>query len=844
MNYKKFVGRFQLLFIAALFLVLAANAGAQDIVVDVPAPSPTETAQAEVPQAIPLAKITEAFAEVRAKKQELDSFLHDTTVEQQVNSGYAELKASLDAFVEEYNQLIEENTPADVWTMRSMSLDGFERQNTSLVEALQSRSKELAEAGTILEFVKEEWTLTAQEARQTKQHASVVADIQKVIGQIEAYHKEIKQCQGDLLRIQHLLDAQRERIDKIRGQLNEEVAQHKDRLLTRNSAMIWHSLTPKIMGETWNAWLLSLAKQMDDLGVFWAKNNLALSVYLLIFAVVVLAMRGIHHVIKPWGTRSETLRQVVSLTELPVPIAALLSTFCFMQGGGTALHITRVIAGLFAVIPALIVMRRIINDCYNPLLGAILVAYGIDLLHYLSYETVLVVRLCVLVEAILLVFLLIPCMRPAIYKKIPEEHRGKVFRRVKLGCKVVIALMGVAICSNVVGYVDLATCIVFAVVTTAVRAVMFVAAAHFILALVLFVITVPPLKYLHLVSSSREVILNKTKSFLYGLVVLLVIMTACDMFGCYALVVGVLKKIWSVHIACGNIDFLLGNLILALFILWIARPVSRFSVALLREDVLPRLHWQTNSSQMVIFFAYYIPYILGILMACAIIGLSLDNVAMVASALTLGVSFGLQDIFKNFVSGIILLFEPRIVVGGAVEFGNISGTLVQIGMRASVVRLFDGRDVIVPNSEFISNKVVSITDSQNVPYRFAIVFSVLGTADVEKVREVAEKCAVEAPDIVAQPAPVLLMSNIKDGYPEYTLQAWAKNYNVQVGAQNSLTYNLTKALRAQGWELAGVKHEVVGLDNTRPELNQREKVGADTPVEVDSVHVTNDGNMR
>ena len=96
---------------------------------------------------------------------------------------------------------------------------------------------------------------------------------------------------------------------------------------------------------------------------------------------------------------------------------------------------------------------------------------------------------------------------------------------------------------------------------------------------------------------------------------------------------------------------------------------------------------------------------MAMLVAIGALGLDLSNLALVAGALSVGIGFGLQNIFNNFVSGLILLFERPVKIGDEITLGEASGTVRRIGIRASRIRQWDNSEIIVPNSKLISENV-------------------------------------------------------------------------------------------------------------------------------------------
>ena len=131
----------------------------------------------------------------------------------------------------------------------------------------------------------------------------------------------------------------------------------------------------------------------------------------------------------------------------------------------------------------------------------------------------------------------------------------------------------------------------------------------------------------------------------------------------------------------------------------------------------------------------YIGYVLAVLLAIAIMGGDLTNIALIAGALSVGIGLGLQDVVNNFVSGIIMLIERPIKVGDWVVIGNEEGEVKQINIRSTEVQTFNRASVIIPNSQVLSNSVTNRTHENNWA-RYAVKVGVAYGSDVERVREI------------------------------------------------------------------------------------------------------------
>jgi potassium efflux system protein len=145
--------------------------------------------------------------------------------------------------------------------------------------------------------------------------------------------------------------------------------------------------------------------------------------------------------------------------------------------------------------------------------------------------------------------------------------------------------------------------------------------------------------------------------------------------------------------------------------------------------------------------------------------------AFLGGALAIGLGFGSQTLIKNFISGIIVLFERKIRVGDVVEVGLISGTIVEINTRSSVLSSPDGRETLVPNSVFLETSVTNLTLANRVVRRFILVGVAYGTP-VDLVSKVLAECTARHGLIRKEPAPLVIFQDFADSALVFKLYFW------------------------------------------------------------------------
>lgn len=188
-----------------------------------------------------------------------------------------------------------------------------------------------------------------------------------------------------------------------------------------------------------------------------------------------------------------------------------------------------------------------------------------------------------------------------------------------------------------------------------------------------------------------------------------------------------------------------GDVLRVLIILTLAYLLSRG----VRHAILRFSEQESSGTQASLYtvgrLTHYTIIILAVVIALSSIGLDFSNVALVAGALSVGIGFGLQSIVSNFVSGLIILFEHTLRVGDYIELDTgLTGTVKAINVRSTLINTNDNIDIVVPNSEFVSNRLTNWTLGEHI-LRVRIPFGVAYGSDKELVKKAALEAAAEVP---------------------------------------------------------------------------------------------------
>jgi len=243
-----------------------------------------------------------------------------------------------------------------------------------------------------------------------------------------------------------------------------------------------------------------------------------------------------------------------------------------------------------------------------------------------------------------------------------------------------------------------------------------------------------------------------------------------------------------------------GKVLASLVSLVVALFFARFVRFVLEQDVFPRLGVARGRATTASRLIYYVLVTIGVAFALTAAGFEVGHVALLASALGIGIGFGLQDIVNNFVSGIILAFERPIQVGDMIEVGQLTGRVREIGLRASKIRTWEGAEVIVPNASLISGQVINWTLSDRFR-RMDVAVGVAYGSDLKQVVEILENVAEEAPDILNYPKSQALFQGFGESSLDFILRFWTPEAEEGPRVLSDVSIAINDALRAAGIEI-------------------------------------------
>ncbi len=267
----------------------------------------------------------------------------------------------------------------------------------------------------------------------------------------------------------------------------------------------------------------------------------------------------------------------------------------------------------------------------------------------------------------------------------------------------------------------------------------------------------------------------------------------------YAPIIFTINMVLTHHHTIGAFDFTLYSIFIFILIIWIAGTISSFVRFVLGSENFSNANKRNKIGSMTLLIRLAI-WILGFLVAIAAAGIPIDKITIILSALGVGIGFGLQNIANNLVSGVILAFERPIQVGDSIDISGTSGTVSEIGVRSSKLKITGGADVIIPNGDILSQKITNWTltnrtKQESFPIRIAY------GEDLYKVKKIIEE-ELACSDLILEEPPIAVTVN-DFGSNTVLLKAyfWVRDVDNSSSIRSKLMYQVYARLLRENIQL-------------------------------------------
>jgi potassium-dependent mechanosensitive channel len=742
-------------------------------------------AQTAVPPAAPASSVAIPTAEVITKSTELDTLLAALTHKFAPSDEIRDIKRSLlglsqqiDLDFTDTSAILGNQPPLETLKVQHALWQRWHQQISAGLTLLAQRAAVLREALGRLASLRETWILTRDNALTQGAPASIRQRIETSLAAIEAVQSQLKIQEEEALGLQGELARELARCDETLAQVSKAQESVVEGIFARENPSIWStdlwdhavSALPRSMPVISRGFRLNIQKYLQD-------PSRGMPLHATLFALLTAVACIIRHKYRrlmPSGISETSAANVFDR-----PFSAALMIALLVATGDISQTPERAKDVLLALV--LVPTYRLTYPAIDPRLSravfAAVILYLCDLVRQSLGGALLVEQAMLMLEglaAIAVLGWLLDAERLRIVTgPSPESFRARSAPHLVKG---LICFLLAGFLTATFGYTRLARLITPFVLYGSILALSLYAFVRIINGAVAVVLRSWPLRKLNMVANHCARMENLVSRVLTWLAAAMWANRLLAYIGLSDHAISLGKAILDFKLERGSISVSVEDILALGLSVWAAFLLSAFIRFALQEEVYPRRGIAHGLSYAYSRLIHYIILTLGFLVGLGVLGMDLTKVTVLAGALGVGIGFGLQEVVNNFVCGLILLFERPVHAGDIVEVGGLQGEVRRIGIRGSTIRTYQGADLVVPNSQFITATVINWT--LNDPLRRIDLPVVVNcTVAPEKVIDLLESTARANPRILRDPAPECLFVGYEESSVSFELWAWTNQFN-------------------------------------------------------------------
>jgi small-conductance mechanosensitive channel len=718
---------------------------------------------------IPPANIATLSESAATFLQTIDSDLTSDQIAGTVQTNLAAVTPEIDTRLDENSKML--LTSQSIPTLRRMAngWQDFRDELAGWQRDLTKRVAQLEQAMQRLERASARWQATSNSAEKAQIPPELLKRVTAVIGDIHQELQKVEDQRATLLTLLSQIGDLDARVSQMSATVERARVERLSRLFVRDSPGIWTSSTSS--QSLAQAGQYSFSRQVKALRAYAERKKERFVMHGLLFVLLLGLLLAARRRVRQRAEHEAGLQHPGFFFEVPISTALLLSLLASGWIYPQAPRLLDAITGAAALLPATIILRKLVDRRLFPVLDSLVALYFVDQLRVVTAAQAVWSRWLFLAEMLGAAGFTLWLVRNARTCAKLEAAGRRLWKNISLGARLALTLFTLTILADVVGYVGLGKFIGHASLSCAYLALILYAAVQILDGLIHILLSIRPLSALGMVSRHGSFLRSSVRRLLVWVAAVVWVLFALEAVSLREPFFEDLRTLLITRHNLGAMRFQLLDVLLFVLTVWAAFGTSKVIRFVLEEEIYPRLQLAPGLHYSVSTILHYLILLLGGLIALFILGFNLQNLTILASAFSVGLGFGLQNIVNNFVSGIILLFERPIKVGDVVQVDAVEGVVQRIGIRASIVRTPSGAEIIVPNGKLISDPVTNWTLSDR-HRRIEIPLTVAAGADPEALSALLIKMAAAHPLVLRDPAPQVLLVNPGGGALSLELRAW------------------------------------------------------------------------
>jgi potassium efflux system protein len=588
--------------------------------------------------------------------------------------------------------------------------------------------------------------------------------------------------------------------NSITGQIKSAQEVATKQLLSRRQSPLWKEFSQKT-----NIKLIREQRSLVDDTVAGLKDfyhNYAMRIWLNIvaFLVIVILIYLLFRNLKQSFPEKDLSRDsaLYKILSRPISSAFLINYVLTVILFELIPDSIRLINTIILFIPVLLILRDIITGparkyIYFPIIASLLVQF-----HSLGYSDTLISRIFILLIILFsLLIILSILLRKSQREYVLSTRPGKYMYALLW---LLLGLMSLSLVSVVIGAVLLAEFLTYASIRSAALVLILYALSVTLNSVIISLLHSKRLQRMNLIKQHYKIILKWMFTIINSVSIVLWLIFTLRFFTFWDELYSGIKGVLTYNLTMGTVNLSLGNILIFIFIIWFTLRISSIIRIIFDEEVAPKVKLKRGVPGAISLIIRISLITIGFLIAIAAAGVEMSKLAILLGALGVGIGFGLQNIFNNLVSGIILAFERPLNEGDIIEVGKHVGIVKQIGIRASTIRTAEGAEVIIPNGNLISNELINWTLSDQQRRAEVTVGVGYGTIP-EQVLQILRDCAHAHSEVLKDPEPLAVFTSFGESSLNFRLLFWIPNADRSLQIQSEVAVLVNNALQKAGIEI-------------------------------------------
>lgn len=683
-----------------------------------------------------------------------------------------------------------ENMKNDISQMR-FQLDDWRSILMKKTEKVNAMKVELSKH-------KSEWDLTMNLEREEKLPKKVTERIQTNLKEISALNKELTIHYNALLTRQDELTGALIFLDEVLNAITKTEQLYRTQIHTLDSPPIWQAFS--VERDT-----LIFEQKFDEITTrhnnefrnFTENYRANMFYHILFFVVLLLIFFYIKKDVSKWSDekKDETIRSSLHIISKPFSasllIALSVTTMFYSEAPPNVLiyfH-TLLVLPILTIVPGLI---SGINRKYFYYVGGVFLLS--EFANYFS-DLVILERSIILFLDVVTIVMLYALLRSK--EEIKEKSPGVKWGFAFFLMRLCIFLLGLSALANSVGNTVLSKIVSNGSHAMIYGGAIIYAGAILLRGLFALIMQLNTVSKLNMIQNYSDKVKERIFQVIrWAAVIYWLYLTFSGYLilePIYNWFEGLITKEWT-----ENSNITIGSFLAFFITLWISLLISRFIRFILQDEILTHFDLPRGVPGAISLLVKLVLITTGFILAFGAAGIDMSKITIIFGALGVGIGFGLQNIFNNLISGLILAFERPIQTGDIIQIAslNLMGEVKEIGIRASTVRTFDGAEVIVPNGNLISNEMINWTLSDRRKRQEIIVGVEYGT-DTNKVLEILNNVVPKQENVLKNPGPLIIFVGFGESSLNFRVLFWT-HFDNGLGTKSAVGTAIDDVFKKEG----------------------------------------------